>query len=43
MRLRPQGLIADRHRAAELAGEPEPHAPVEDEPKEPKEKAEVPA
>ena len=40
MRLRPQGLIADRHRAAELAGEPEPHAPVEDEPKE---KAEVPA
>jgi branched-chain amino acid transport system permease protein len=40
MRLRPQGLIADRHRAAELVGEPEPHAPVEDEPKE---KAEVPA
>jgi branched-chain amino acid transport system permease protein len=39
MRLRPQGLIADRHRQAELAGEPEPAAPVEKEP----EKAEVPA
>ena len=26
MRLRPQGLIADRHRRAELVGEPEPHA-----------------
>ena len=33
MRLRPQGLIADRHRAAELVGEPEPDAPVEDEPR----------
>jgi branched-chain amino acid transport system permease protein len=40
MRLRPQGLIADRHRAAELVGEPEPAPPpVEEEPK----KAEVPA
>ena len=39
MRLRPQGLIADAHRQAELVGEPEPAAPVEDEPK----KAEVPA
>ena len=40
MRLRPQGLIADKHRQAELVGEPEPAAPpVEDEPR----KAEVPA
>jgi branched-chain amino acid transport system permease protein len=39
MRLRPQGLIADRHRQAELVGDPVPAAPVEDEPK----KAEVPA
>jgi len=40
MRLRPQGLIADKHRQAELVGEPEPAPPpVEEEPK----KAEVPA
>jgi branched-chain amino acid transport system permease protein len=40
MRLRPQGLIADQHRQAELVGEPEPAPPpVEEEPK----KAEVPA
>jgi branched-chain amino acid transport system permease protein len=30
MRLRPQGLIADRHRKAELAGEPEPPIAVEE-------------
>jgi branched-chain amino acid transport system permease protein len=33
MRLRPQGLIADKHRKAELAGEPEPVL-AEDEPEE---------
>jgi branched-chain amino acid transport system permease protein len=41
MRLRPQGLIADAHRQAELVGEPEPAPPPVEE--EPKEKAEVPA
>jgi branched-chain amino acid transport system permease protein len=40
MRLRPQGLIADAHRRAELVGEPEPPPPVA--PPE-REKQEVPA
>ena len=41
MRLRPQGLIADRHRQAELAGDPEPPPVIEEE--EPEMKAGVSA